>query len=79
MTGRLEGKIALVTGAASGIGAACARRFVDEGARVGGIDVDGARRASVRARSSRPTCATRRRSTRPWPASSRSSARSTCW
>ena len=39
MTGRLEGKIALVTGAASGIGAACARRFLDEGARVGGIDV----------------------------------------
>jgi meso-butanediol dehydrogenase / (S,S)-butanediol dehydrogenase / diacetyl reductase len=39
MTGRLSGKIALVTGAASGIGAACARRFVEEGARVGGIDV----------------------------------------
>jgi meso-butanediol dehydrogenase / (S,S)-butanediol dehydrogenase / diacetyl reductase len=39
MTGRLEGKIALVTGAGSGIGAACARRFVDEGARVAGIDV----------------------------------------
>jgi len=39
MTGRLGGKVALVTGAASGIGAACARRFADEGARVGGIDV----------------------------------------
>jgi len=39
VTGRLEGKVALVTGAASGIGAACARRFTDEGARVGGIDV----------------------------------------
>lgn len=32
--GRLDSKIALVTGAASGIGAACARAFVAEGARV---------------------------------------------
>jgi NAD(P)-dependent dehydrogenase (short-subunit alcohol dehydrogenase family) len=39
VTGRLEGKVALVTGAASGIGAACALRFVGEGARVGGIDM----------------------------------------
>jgi NAD(P)-dependent dehydrogenase (short-subunit alcohol dehydrogenase family) len=39
MTGRLDAKVALVTGAASGIGAACARRFSDEGARVGGIDL----------------------------------------
>jgi len=39
VTGRLEGKVALVTGAASGIGGACARRFAAEGARVGGIDV----------------------------------------
>ena len=39
MTGRLEGKIALVTGAASGIGGACAQRFHDEGARVAGLDI----------------------------------------
>ncbi len=32
--GRLEGKVAIVTGAAQGQGAAIARRFVDEGARV---------------------------------------------
>lgn len=34
MTGRFEGKVALVTGAASGIGRAAAIRFAQEGARV---------------------------------------------
>ncbi len=37
--GRLENKVALVTGAASGIGAACVERFAREGARVAGFDV----------------------------------------
>jgi len=36
--GSLEGKVALVTGAASGIGLACVARFVQEGARVVGLD-----------------------------------------
>src|SRR4030095_12718734 len=36
---RLAGRAALVTGAASGIGAACARRFAEEGAAVAGLDL----------------------------------------
>ncbi len=39
MGDRLAGRTALVTGAASGIGAACVARFTSEGARVAGLDV----------------------------------------
>ncbi len=39
LPGRLANKVALVTGAASGIGHACVEQFVAEGARVVGIDV----------------------------------------
>ncbi|KQQ91898.1 3-oxoacyl-ACP reductase [Massilia sp. Leaf139] len=37
---RFNEKVVLVTGAASGIGLACARRFLDEGARVVMLDID---------------------------------------
>jgi len=39
---RFKEKTVLVTGAASGIGLAAARRFLDEGARVVMLDIDGA-------------------------------------
>jgi NAD(P)-dependent dehydrogenase (short-subunit alcohol dehydrogenase family) len=42
MNGRFEGKVAFVTGGASGLGAAAAQRFSDEGAQVAVADIDGA-------------------------------------
>jgi NAD(P)-dependent dehydrogenase (short-subunit alcohol dehydrogenase family) len=39
MAGRLEGKVCVITGAASGIGADVALRFAEEGAQVVGVDL----------------------------------------
>jgi NAD(P)-dependent dehydrogenase (short-subunit alcohol dehydrogenase family) len=49
MSGRIEGKVAIVTGGASGIGAGTVRRFVEEGARVvvADLQVDSGKRLAA--------------------------------
>jgi NAD(P)-dependent dehydrogenase (short-subunit alcohol dehydrogenase family) len=45
--GQVEGKVAIVTGGASGIGAACAETLPPEGAKVVVTDLDDARGQAV--------------------------------
>ena len=45
--GKLDGKVAIITGAAGGIGAAAARMFAGEGAKVMLVDLDGDRLAEL--------------------------------
>ena len=47
MSNRLQDRVAVITGAASGIGAACARRFATEGARLVASDISEAACASL--------------------------------
>jgi NAD(P)-dependent dehydrogenase (short-subunit alcohol dehydrogenase family) len=47
MAGRIDGKVAVVTGGCSGIGLATVRRFVEEGAKVVIGDIDDDRGASI--------------------------------
>ena len=84
MTGSLDGKVALVTGASQGIGRAIAEGLAEEGARIVIADLNGAEEAarpSPRASGSRPTSPTRgacsASSTRRWSAAGRSTSSST--
>jgi NAD(P)-dependent dehydrogenase (short-subunit alcohol dehydrogenase family) len=72
---QLEGKVALITGAGTGIGAAIARRFVDEGAAVVLMGRRAEASAARRSSATPPTARTRRaRSRWRWSATAASTS-----
>ncbi len=73
--GTHEGLRAIVTGGASGIGAAIAAALRDRGARVAVLDLQPATTTCRSAATSRPTTPSARRCGRRWTRS----AVSTCW
>ena len=48
MSGRLDGKVAVITGGASGMGRATVLRFLDEGARVVVADLNEATTSTIK-------------------------------
>ena len=79
MAGRVNDKVAVITGGASGMGEETVRRFVDEGARVVIADVQDAKGAHARRRRSAapPSTSTPTLPTRSDVKAAPSSARST--